>query len=146
MKCNNTGDFSLTRDLVSDDMIPRYAILSHTCGTSRSLDAMICNTFGSTRAASINQAAPSFRRLSTPCLAGTAMCILRMSRDPSLTPTGRWQLGKSSLLRPFGRAGGSPDGLFKSLFSKEGEHLGNQRSLERQLHEIMTGLPASSTD
>jgi Heterokaryon incompatibility protein (HET) len=32
LKRNNTGEFSLTKDLVSDDMIPRYAILSHTWG------------------------------------------------------------------------------------------------------------------
>jgi Heterokaryon incompatibility protein (HET) len=28
----NTGEFSLTQNLVNDDMIPRYAILSHTWG------------------------------------------------------------------------------------------------------------------
>jgi hypothetical protein len=32
LKRNNTGEFSLTKDLVSEDMIPRYAILSHTWG------------------------------------------------------------------------------------------------------------------
>ena len=32
LKRNNTGELSLTKDLVSDDMIPRYAILSHTWG------------------------------------------------------------------------------------------------------------------
>ena len=33
LKRNNTGEFSLTKDLVSDDMIlPPYAILSHTWG------------------------------------------------------------------------------------------------------------------
>jgi hypothetical protein len=32
LKRNNTGGFSLTKDIVSDDMIPRYAILSHTWG------------------------------------------------------------------------------------------------------------------
>jgi Heterokaryon incompatibility protein (HET) len=32
LKHNNTGDFSLTRDLVKDDNIPHYAILSHTWG------------------------------------------------------------------------------------------------------------------
>ena len=33
LKRNATGKFSLTKDFVSDDMIPRYAILSHTWGT-----------------------------------------------------------------------------------------------------------------
>ena len=33
LKRNNTGGFGLTNDLVSDDAIPRYAILSHTWGT-----------------------------------------------------------------------------------------------------------------
>ena len=32
LKCDNTGEFSLTNYLVSDDAIPRYAILSHTWG------------------------------------------------------------------------------------------------------------------
>ena len=32
LKRNNTGEFSLTKDLFSDDGIPRYAILSHTWG------------------------------------------------------------------------------------------------------------------
>ena len=32
LKRSKTGEFSLTKDLVSDDMIPRYAILSHTWG------------------------------------------------------------------------------------------------------------------
>src|SRR2546423_10413322 len=43
-------------------------------------DAMTCNTFGSTLAASINQAAPSLRKLSTPCFAGTV-------RRPNVTCT-----------------------------------------------------------
>jgi len=29
---SNTGEFSLTKDLVGDDTIPPYAILSHTWG------------------------------------------------------------------------------------------------------------------
>src|SRR5437762_6416977 len=46
-------------------------------------DAITCNTFGSTLAASINQAAPSLRKLSTPCFAGTmrrlnVTCTYRM--------------------------------------------------------------------
>ena len=32
MKSNNTGEFSLTKDLIVSDDIPRYAILSHTWG------------------------------------------------------------------------------------------------------------------
>ena len=32
LKRDNTGKFSLTKDLVRDDVIPRYAILSHTWG------------------------------------------------------------------------------------------------------------------
>jgi Heterokaryon incompatibility protein (HET) len=32
LKRNNTGEFSLTKDFVIDNMIPRYAILSHTWG------------------------------------------------------------------------------------------------------------------
>ena len=32
LKRNNTDEFSLTKDLINEDMIPRYAILSHTWG------------------------------------------------------------------------------------------------------------------
>ena len=32
LKCDNPGEFSLTNNLVGDDAIPRYAILSHTWG------------------------------------------------------------------------------------------------------------------
>jgi Heterokaryon incompatibility protein (HET) len=32
MKYNNIDEFSLTEDLINEDMIPRYAILSHTWG------------------------------------------------------------------------------------------------------------------
>jgi hypothetical protein len=30
LQCSHTGEFSLTKDLVGDDTIPPYAILSHT--------------------------------------------------------------------------------------------------------------------
>jgi len=30
--CSNNGEISLTKDLVGDDTIPSYAILSHTWG------------------------------------------------------------------------------------------------------------------
>jgi len=30
LQCNNVGEFSLTRDLTSNDTIPPEAILSHT--------------------------------------------------------------------------------------------------------------------
>src|SRR5487761_868048 len=32
LKCNSTGEFSLNKDLLVSDDIPRYAILSHTWG------------------------------------------------------------------------------------------------------------------
>ena len=149
LKCDDTGEFSL--DLVSDNARPPYAILSHTwgadaeevsfkdmidgtgtsksgydkirfCGEQVGYDKLqICNTFGSTPAASISQIAPSFRRPSTPCFAGTGMrlsatCILPTSRDRP------WALIASPVNRPaagnhlFERAGGSPGGgPFKSL-------------------------------
>ena len=143
------GEFSLTKDFVSDGDIPRYAILSHTwgadteeatfkdmvdgtdkgkpgynkisfCSAGNKPDAMICNTLGSTPAASTSQTAPSFRRLSTPCFAGivtplNATCILPMSRTLTWTPTagpGSYPSGN----RLFRGAGGLPgDGPFRSL-------------------------------
>ena len=32
LRCTNSGEFDLTKDLVGDDIIPPYAILSHTWG------------------------------------------------------------------------------------------------------------------
>ena len=82
-------------------------------------DVMVYNTFGSIRAASISQTAPSCRRLSTLCFAGTitrlhATCILPMSRDLP------WAVIASPVSRPgnhlFGGANGLPGGgPFRSL-------------------------------
>jgi len=32
LQCSNSGEFGLTKDFVSNDIIPPYAILSHTWG------------------------------------------------------------------------------------------------------------------
>jgi hypothetical protein len=32
LRCTNSGEFGLTKDLVGDDTIPPYSILSHTWG------------------------------------------------------------------------------------------------------------------
>jgi hypothetical protein len=32
LECSNTGEFSLTKDLIGDDVPRSYAILSHTLG------------------------------------------------------------------------------------------------------------------
>jgi hypothetical protein len=96
---SDTGEFSLTNDLVGDDTIPPYAILSHTWGANaeevtfedltmalakislamrrsgsveNKPDKMTRNTFGLTPVALTRQITPNSRRLLTLCLAGTA--------------------------------------------------------------------------
>ena len=115
-------------------------------------DVMICNTFGSIRAASINQAASSSRRLSTPCSAGTvtplnATCISRMSR-PTLDANASRpsQLSWESSFRKsrwFTRGWTLQELVAPALvefFSKEGQQLGSKRSLERHVNEV-TRIP-----
>src|ERR1700740_3287437 len=102
-------------------MVPAKPSLATTRSASaeNKRDVMVCNTFGSTPAASTSQAAPSSKRLSTPCFAGTVMplnatCTLQMSRDlPWMLTSGPANCPGNQL---FGRADGSPgDGPFKSL-------------------------------
>jgi hypothetical protein len=81
---SHTGEFSLTEDLVDDDIIPPYAILSHTWeegqevtfqdiidGSGQSKNAMACDTFGWTPSALTNWITGNFGRRSTLCFAGT---------------------------------------------------------------------------
>jgi len=96
---SETGEFNLTEDLVGDDPIPPYAILSHTWGLDteevtfkdmtngtgevkhgyekirfcgEQARKMVCNTFGLTPAVSTRKIMPNSHALSTPCFAGTA--------------------------------------------------------------------------
>src|SRR5436189_2298332 len=107
---NNAGEIRLTEVPLGGNA-PPYAILSHTwdaeevsfkdladgigknklgydkiwCAESRA-GAIICDTFGSTHVASINRTTPSFRRLSTPCFAGTVVRPNVMSISPMSQP------------------------------------------------------------
>ena len=111
-------------------------------------EGMVCNTFGSTRAASTNQTAPSSKKLSTPCFAGTvtrlnATCILRMFQDlPSTLMRAHLEIGFSEeqMVHPGLDPSRASCSGFVEFFSKEGELLGDKRSLERHIHEI-TGIP-----
>jgi Heterokaryon incompatibility protein (HET) len=103
---SSTGEFSLTKDLVGDDRIPPYAILSHTWGsdTNEVTFEDVANGTGRDKAGfekirfcgeqarrdslqyswidtcCINKATiPSSRRLSTLCFAGIRMRLNAMS-------------------------------------------------------------------
>ena len=115
-------------------------------------DVMICNTFGSIRAASISQAAPNSKRLSAPCFAGTitqinATYIWRMFRD--LRWTMDTDVGRLSWESSFRKSRWFTRGwtlqeliapVLVEFFSKEGEQLGSKRSLERHVNEA-TRIP-----
>jgi len=134
---SDTGDFSLTKDFLDDEVIAPYAILSHTWedgqevtytdlmdGTERARRATTKSSSADNRpnvtgytisgwilAASTNQITPSFRRLSFQCFAGT-----RMQRSAtSFYQTSQQQSGKQAMKlrstlgsQPFEQADGSP--------------------------------------
>jgi hypothetical protein len=105
-------------------------------------DEMVCNTFGSTHAASISQTAPNSRRLSTVYLADVSKSAF--DTDGELSQL-YWEsyFQKS---RWFARGWTLQDLIAPALvefFSGEGEHLGDKRSLERHIVEA-TGIPVEA--
>jgi Heterokaryon incompatibility protein (HET) len=189
LKCDNTctGEFSLTNNLVSDDAIPRYAILSHTWGTDAeevSFKDMIDGT-GTSK--------PGYHKIQfcgeqagrdklqyfwidTCCidksnsteLQEAINSMFRWYRNAAkcyvyLTDVSRPALGTDSNLpnvsdnqppwessfrksRWFTRGWTLQELVAPALvefFSKEGERLGNKRSLERHIHEV-TGIPVQA--
>ena len=181
LKRNNTGEFSLTKDFVSDD-IPRYAILSHTWGPDTeevSFKDMMDGT-GKSKPGydKIRFCGEQARRdglqyfwIDTCCIDKSSSTELqeainsmfRWYRDAAkcyvyLADVSRPALdadGKSSQLpwessfrksRWFTRGWTLQELVAPAsveFFSKEGEQLGNKRSLERHIHEV-TGIPVKA--
>jgi heterokaryon incompatibility protein (HET) len=175
LKVDNTGEFSLTEDLVR----PRYAILSHTWGAHTeevSFKDMVDGT-GKSKPGydKIRFCGEQARRdglqyfwIDTCCIDKSSSTELqeainsmfRWYRDAAkcyvyLADVSRPALdanGKSSQLtwelsfrksRWFARGWTLQELVAPAsveLFSKEGEQLGNKRSLERHIHEV-TGIP-----
>ena len=182
LKPNNTGEFSLTEDLLVSDDIPRYAILSHTWGAHTeevSFKDMMDGT-GKSKPGydKIRFCGEQARRdglqyfwIDTCCIDKSSSTELqeainsmfRWYRDAAkcyvyLADVSRPALdadGKSSQLpwessfrksRWFTRGWTLQELVAPAsveFFSKEGEQLGNKKSLERHIHEV-TGIPVKA--
>src|SRR5580658_5596223 len=182
LKHNNAGEFSLTKDLLVNDEIPRYAILSHTWradieevslkdmmdGTATSkpgydkirfcgeqarrddlqyfwIDTCCIDKSNSAELQEAINSMFSWYRNAVKCyvyLADVSRPALGTDGKPSQPPwessfrksrwfTRGWTL--QELIAP---------GSVK-FFSKEGERLGNKKSLEQHIHEV-TGIPVKA--
>jgi hypothetical protein len=183
LKRDNTGEFSLTNNLVSDDAIPRYAILSHTWGadaeevsfkdmidrwywhkqawlrqdpvlrrTSRRddlqyfwIDTCCIDKSSSTELQEAINSMFRWYRNAAKCyvyLADVSRPALDTDSKPSQPP---WE-SSFRKSRWFTRGWTLQELVAPALvefFSKEGERLGNKRSLERHIHEV-TGIPVKA--
>ena len=182
LKCNNTGEFSLTNNLVSDDAIPRYAILSHTWGTDAEevsfkdmmdgtgtskpgydkilfcgeqagrdklqyfwIDTCCIDKSNSTELQEAINSMFCWYRNAAKCyvyLADVSRPALGTDSRPSQPP---WE-SSFRKSRWFTRGWTLQELVAPALvefFSKEGERLGNKRSLERHIHEV-TGIPVKA--
>ncbi|KAI9777861.1 MAG: hypothetical protein M1839_008538 [Geoglossum umbratile] len=172
--CSNTGEFRLTKDLVGDDVIPRYAILSHTWKEGQEvtfkdlMDGTGKSKTGYDKIQFCGQQAKRDRLqyfwVDTCCIdksnnvelqeainsmfrwyQNAAKCYIYLSDvstakrkasdhfseftwEPAFREsrwfTRGWTL--QELLAP----------VSVDFFSRESEHLGDKRTLERQIHEI----------
>ena len=179
LKYNNTGKFSLTKDLVKDDKIPRYAILSHTWGEDTeevSLKDMMDGTgmskpgydkvqfcgeqarrdglqyfwidtccIDKSNSTEVQEAINSMFRWY--CNAAKCYVYLADVSRPALEADGRpCHLPWESAFREskwFTRGWTLQELIAPALvefFSKEGEWLGDKRSLERHVYEV-TRIP-----
>ena len=179
LRSNNTGDFSLTKDLLVSDDIPRYAILSHTwgadteevsfkdmmdgtskrkpgydkirfCGEQAGRDGLqyfwidTC-CIDKSSSAELQEAINSMFRwyrdaakcyvyladVSRSADVNSSQLLMESSFRKSRWFTRGWSL--QELVAP----------ASVEFFSKEGEQLGNKRSLERHIHEV-TGIPVKA--
>jgi Heterokaryon incompatibility protein (HET) len=180
LKSNDTGEFSLTKYLVSDrDDIPQYAILSHTWGEDTEevsfKDMMDGTGMRKPGYDKIRFCGEQARRDDLQYFWIDTCCIDKSSStelQEAINSMFRWYRNAAKcyvyladVSRPALDADGRPSQLawetsFRSsrwftrgwtlqelvapvlvgFFSKEGEHLGNKRSLERHIHEV-TGIP-----
>jgi Heterokaryon incompatibility protein (HET) len=182
LKRDNRGEFSLTKDLVSDDMIPRYAILSHTWGADTeevSFKDMIDGTGISKPGYNkIRFCGEQARRDGLQYFWVDTCCIDKSSStelQEAINSMFRWYRNAdkcyvylTDVSRPTLGADDKPSQLpwessfrksrwftrgwtlqelvapvLVEFFSKDGERLGDRRSLERHIHEV-TGIPVKA--
>jgi heterokaryon incompatibility protein (HET) len=182
LKFNNTGEVSLTEDLLVSDDIPRYAILSHTWGIHTeevSFKDMMDGT-GKTKPGydKICFCREQARRdglqyfwIDTCCIDKSSSTELQEAINAMFCwyrDAAKCYVYLADVSRPALDADGKSNQLlwestFKKsrwltrgwtlqelvapasaeFFSKEGEHLGNKKSLERHIHDV-TGIPVKA--
>ena len=179
LRCDKLGEFSLTNNLVSDDAIPRYAILSHTWGAGAeevNFKDMIDGT-GISKPGydKIRFCGEQARRDDLQFFWIDTCCIDKSSSTElheAINSMFRWYRNAvkcyvylADVSRPALGTDGKPSQLpwessFRKsrwftrgwtlqeliapasvqFFSKEGERLGNKKSLEQHIHEV-AGIP-----
>ncbi|KAN0067830.1 HET domain containing protein [Elaphomyces granulatus] len=173
LKRNNTGEFSLTKDLVVSDDIPRYAILSHTWGADTeevSFKDMIDGTgkrkTGYNKIRFCGEQAGrdglEYFWIDTCCIDKSSSAELheainsmfRWYRDAAKCYVYMADVKSSQLpwelsfrkSRWFTRGWTLQELVAPAIvefFTEEGEQLGNKKSLERHIHEV-TGIPVKA--
>jgi Heterokaryon incompatibility protein (HET) len=179
LECNSTGEFSLTEDIVDDNKIPPYAILSHTwkegeevafqelgtgkgkpgyekirfCGEQAKrdglqyfwLDTCCINRSNNTELSEAINSMFRWYRSATRCyvyLSDVSSPAFDTDDSPSDLPfesafrASRWFTRGWTLQELL-----APSSV--QFFSREGNRLGDKRSLQQQIHEI-TGIPVQA--
>ncbi|KAN0083094.1 hypothetical protein V8E54_002182 [Elaphomyces granulatus] len=173
LKGNNTGEISLTKDLLVSDDIPRYAILSHTWGADTEevsfkdmMDGTGKRKTGYDKIRFCGEQAGrdglQYFWIDTCCIDKSSSAELQEAINSMF----RWYCDatkcyvymadvKSSQLpwelsfrksRWFTRGWTLQELVAPAIvefFSEEGEQLGNKKSLERHIHEV-TGIPVKA--
>ncbi|KAN0078858.1 HET domain containing protein [Elaphomyces granulatus] len=168
LKGNNTGEFSLTKDLLVSDDIPRYAILSHTWGADTEevsfkdmMDGTGKRKTGYDKIRFCGEQAGrdglQYFWIKTCCIdksssselqeainsmfrwyRDAAKCYVKSSQLP-------WELSFRKS-RWFTRGWTLQELVAPAIvefFSEEGEQLGNKKALERHIYEV-TGIPVKA--
>jgi hypothetical protein len=176
LACSSTEKLSLTEDLMGDDDIPPYAILSHTWqhGHEVVFDDLMNGT-GESKAGygKIQFCAEQARRDNLHHIWVDTCCINKKEHievQDAINSMFRWYQSSAQCyvyLWDVSTSDGLPETSWEpafrasrwftrgwtlqellapqevNFFSKEGKHLGDRRTLERQIHEI-TGIAISA--
>ncbi|KAF1812310.1 hypothetical protein P152DRAFT_507620 [Eremomyces bilateralis CBS 781.70] len=146
LQCNETGDISLTKDLVGDDPIPSYAILSHTWG----LDTEEVTFEDMTNGTSEKKAGYEKIRFCGEQAREDGLqyfwidtCCINKKNYAELSHA----IGSMFRWYPWFTRGWTLQELLApasvEFFSRERKRLGDKSSLQQQIHEI-TGVSKSS--
>ena len=179
LKCNDIGEFSLTKDLLISDDIPRYAILSHTWGEDTEevsfkdmTDGTGTNKPGYDKIRFCGERAKcdgwKYFWVDTCCIdkssstelqeainsmfrwyRNAAKCYVYLAdvSNPGLDADGKPSWKSSFRESNWFKRGWTLQELVApelvEFFSKEGQHLGDKKSLEQDIHEV-TKIPVNA--